>query len=169
MADKNGDKSEKPEKQTKFPGNFLYMFEVVVDDLLITRQNLCAPEEYPTCTELTFRSSMYMCICDRGRHLRESLLAQVRQVLPVHPGVPHHGQGQAAGPRLQKEDGELQVPHRIVGAGGEADFRPCAGVLRRGESQLGRRHGESREPNSKVQGRQQQGSHGQLLLLQQDQ
>ncbi|XP_030375345.1 uncharacterized protein LOC115624683 [Scaptodrosophila lebanonensis] len=45
--------------------NFLYMFEFVVDDLLITRQNLCAPEEYPTCCEITFRSSVFVSICDR--------------------------------------------------------------------------------------------------------
>ncbi|XP_016993254.3 uncharacterized protein [Drosophila takahashii] len=59
------DKNEKPEKPLKIAGNFLYMFEFVVDDLLITRQNLCAPEEYPTCTEITFRSSVYVNLCDR--------------------------------------------------------------------------------------------------------
>ncbi|XP_020812362.1 uncharacterized protein LOC110187310 [Drosophila serrata] len=53
------------EKSGKIARNFLYMFEFVVDDLLITRQNLCAPEEYPTCTEITFRSSVYVSICDR--------------------------------------------------------------------------------------------------------
>ncbi|XP_001352461.2 uncharacterized protein [Drosophila pseudoobscura] len=45
--------------------SFLYMFEFVVDDLLITRQNLCAPEEYPTCTEISFRSSVFLSVCDR--------------------------------------------------------------------------------------------------------
>ncbi|KAH8322672.1 hypothetical protein KR059_002814 [Drosophila kikkawai] len=49
----------------KIARNFLYMLEFVVDDLLITRQNMCAPEEYPTCTEITFRSSVYVNICDR--------------------------------------------------------------------------------------------------------
>ncbi|XP_055847126.1 uncharacterized protein LOC129912755 [Episyrphus balteatus] len=45
--------------------NFLYMFEFVVDDLLITRPNMCAPEEYPTCCELTFRSHVFVSICDK--------------------------------------------------------------------------------------------------------
>ncbi|CAD7002432.1 uncharacterized protein LOC101454626 [Ceratitis capitata] len=45
--------------------NFLYMFEFVVDDLLITRPNHCAPEEYPTCCEISFRSSVFVSICDR--------------------------------------------------------------------------------------------------------
>ncbi|XP_037933722.1 uncharacterized protein LOC119669110 [Teleopsis dalmanni] len=45
--------------------NFLYMFEFVVDDLLITRPNCCAPEEYPTCCEISFRSSVFVNICDR--------------------------------------------------------------------------------------------------------
>ncbi|XP_055382475.1 uncharacterized protein LOC129612740 [Condylostylus longicornis] len=45
--------------------NFLYMFEFVIDDLLITHPNECAPEEYPTCVELTFRSSVFVQICDR--------------------------------------------------------------------------------------------------------
>uniref|UniRef100_A0A1B0AL21 Transcriptional cofactor Bfc domain-containing protein n=1 Tax=Glossina palpalis gambiensis TaxID=67801 RepID=A0A1B0AL21_9MUSC len=46
--------------------NFLYMFEVVVDDLLVTRPNYCAPEEYPTCCEVSFRNSVFLSICDRG-------------------------------------------------------------------------------------------------------
>ncbi|XP_017487351.1 PREDICTED: uncharacterized protein LOC108375719 [Rhagoletis zephyria] len=45
--------------------NFLYMFEFVVDDLLITRPNHCAPEEFPTCCEICFRSSVFVSICDR--------------------------------------------------------------------------------------------------------
>lgn len=45
--------------------NFLYMLEFVVDDLLITRPNMCAPEEYPTCCELTFRSHVFVSICDK--------------------------------------------------------------------------------------------------------
>ncbi|XP_068141816.1 uncharacterized protein [Drosophila tropicalis] len=44
--------------------NFIYMFEFVVDDILITRKNRCAPEEYPTCTELSFRSSVFCSVCD---------------------------------------------------------------------------------------------------------
>ncbi|EDW69392.1 uncharacterized protein [Drosophila virilis] len=47
------------------PRSLIYMLEFVVDDLLITRQNLCAPEEYPTCVEITFRSSVFLNICDR--------------------------------------------------------------------------------------------------------
>lgn len=43
----------------------IYMFEFVIDDLLITKQNLCAPEEYPTCVEITFRSSVFVSVCDR--------------------------------------------------------------------------------------------------------
>ncbi|XP_075162163.1 uncharacterized protein LOC142234846 [Haematobia irritans] len=45
--------------------NFLYMFEFVIDDLLITRPNHCAPEEYPTCCEISFRNSVFVSICDR--------------------------------------------------------------------------------------------------------
>ncbi|XP_058982425.1 uncharacterized protein LOC131804084 [Musca domestica] len=45
--------------------NFLYMFEFVVDDLLVTRPNYCAPEEYPTCCEVSFRNSVFVSICDR--------------------------------------------------------------------------------------------------------
>ncbi|KAH8415623.1 hypothetical protein KR222_006740, partial [Zaprionus bogoriensis] len=45
--------------------SLIYMFEFVVDDLVIVRQNLCAPEEYPTCVEITFRSSVFLSICDR--------------------------------------------------------------------------------------------------------
>lgn len=45
--------------------NFLYMFEFVVDDLLVTRSNSCAPEEYPTCCEVSFRNSVFISICDR--------------------------------------------------------------------------------------------------------
>ncbi|KAM8709618.1 hypothetical protein ACLKA7_016431 [Drosophila subpalustris] len=45
--------------------SLIYMFEFVVDDLLITKQNLCAPEEYPTCVEITFRSSVFVSVCDR--------------------------------------------------------------------------------------------------------
>jgi len=45
--------------------NFLYMLEFVVDDVLITRPNVCAPEEYPTCVEVTFRSSVFLSVCDR--------------------------------------------------------------------------------------------------------
>ncbi|XP_059226912.1 uncharacterized protein LOC106094572 isoform X2 [Stomoxys calcitrans] len=45
--------------------NFLYMFEFVVDDLLVTRPNHCAPEEYPTCCEISFRNSVFVSICDR--------------------------------------------------------------------------------------------------------
>lgn len=45
--------------------NFLYMFEIVVDDLLVTRPNYCAPEEYPTCCEVSFRNSVFLSICDR--------------------------------------------------------------------------------------------------------
>ncbi|XP_016984136.1 uncharacterized protein LOC108048152 [Drosophila rhopaloa] len=55
---------DKADKSSKLADNFLYMLEFVVDDLLITRQNLCAPEEYPTCTEITFRS-IFLNICDR--------------------------------------------------------------------------------------------------------
>ncbi|XP_034105900.1 uncharacterized protein LOC117569020 [Drosophila albomicans] len=43
----------------------IFMLDFVIDDLLITRQNLCAPEEYPTCVEFTFRSSVFVSICDR--------------------------------------------------------------------------------------------------------
>ncbi|XP_020801470.1 uncharacterized protein LOC110178625 [Drosophila serrata] len=53
------------EKQSGFRGNLFWMMEFVVDDMLITRQNKCAPEEYPTCVEITFRSSIYLCVCDR--------------------------------------------------------------------------------------------------------
>lgn len=45
--------------------NFLYLFEFVVDDLLIIRPNLCAPEEFPTCCEVTFRNNVFVSICDR--------------------------------------------------------------------------------------------------------
>ncbi|XP_061389993.1 uncharacterized protein LOC133325227 [Musca vetustissima] len=45
--------------------NFLYMFEFVVDDLLVTRPNYCAPDEYPTCCEVSFRNSVFVSICDR--------------------------------------------------------------------------------------------------------
>ena len=45
--------------------NFLYLFEFVVDDLFITRPNLCAPEEFPTCCEVSFRNSVFVSICDR--------------------------------------------------------------------------------------------------------
>ncbi|XP_064539942.1 uncharacterized protein LOC135429549 [Drosophila montana] len=48
-----------------FIPHLLYMFDFVVDDLVITRRNHCAPEEYSTCVELTFRSSVYANICDR--------------------------------------------------------------------------------------------------------
>lgn len=41
------------------------MFEFVVDDLLITTLNECAPEEYPTYVEMTFRSQCYVSICDQ--------------------------------------------------------------------------------------------------------
>ncbi|XP_023169981.2 uncharacterized protein LOC111598796 [Drosophila hydei] len=47
------------------PKTLIYMLEFVIDDLLITRQNLCAPEEYPTCVEITFRSTVFVSICDR--------------------------------------------------------------------------------------------------------
>ncbi|EDV96012.1 GH15443 [Drosophila grimshawi] len=47
------------------PRSLIYMFEFVIDDLLITKQNLCAPEEYPTCVEITFRSNVFLSICDR--------------------------------------------------------------------------------------------------------
>ncbi|XP_017861148.1 PREDICTED: uncharacterized protein LOC108612701 [Drosophila arizonae] len=43
----------------------LYMFEFVIDDLIIIRKNLCAPDEYPTCVEFTFRSNVYVTLCDR--------------------------------------------------------------------------------------------------------
>ncbi|XP_017126788.1 uncharacterized protein LOC108145737 [Drosophila elegans] len=52
------------DRSSKLADNFLYMLEFVVDDLLITRPNFCAPEEYPTCTEITFRS-IFLNICDR--------------------------------------------------------------------------------------------------------
>lgn len=55
---------DKSEKRSNLADNFLYMLEFVVDDLLITRPNLCAPEEYPTCTEITFRS-VFLNIRDR--------------------------------------------------------------------------------------------------------
>lgn len=45
--------------------NYLYMFEFVVDDLLITMMNECAPEEYPTYVEMSFRSQCYVSICDQ--------------------------------------------------------------------------------------------------------
>uniref|UniRef100_A0A1A9V5J9 Transcriptional cofactor Bfc domain-containing protein n=1 Tax=Glossina austeni TaxID=7395 RepID=A0A1A9V5J9_GLOAU len=45
--------------------NFLYMFEIVVDDLLVTKPNYCAPEEFPTCCEVSFRNSVFLSICDR--------------------------------------------------------------------------------------------------------
>ncbi|XP_034481140.1 uncharacterized protein LOC117786839 [Drosophila innubila] len=45
--------------------HLLYMFEFVVDDLVITQQNYCAPEEYPICVEIIFRNSVYVNICDR--------------------------------------------------------------------------------------------------------
>ncbi|KAL5293170.1 hypothetical protein ACFFRR_011752 [Megaselia abdita] len=45
--------------------NYLYMFEFVVDDLLITTMNECAPEEYPTYVEMSFRSQCYVSICDQ--------------------------------------------------------------------------------------------------------
>ncbi|XP_017030932.1 transcriptional cofactor Bfc [Drosophila kikkawai] len=51
--------------EKRYCGNILWMMEFVVDDLLITRQNKCAPEEYPTCVEITFRSSVYVSVCDR--------------------------------------------------------------------------------------------------------
>lgn len=41
------------------------MLEFVIDDLVIVRQNLCAPEEYPTCVEISFRSNVFLSICDR--------------------------------------------------------------------------------------------------------
>ncbi|EDV96010.1 uncharacterized protein LOC6556941 [Drosophila grimshawi] len=43
--------------------NFLYMFHFAVDDLVITRINRCAPVEYATCVEITFRNSVYVEIC----------------------------------------------------------------------------------------------------------
>lgn len=43
----------------------LYMFDFVVDDLVIIRKNHCAPEEYSTCVEFTFRSNLYINLCDR--------------------------------------------------------------------------------------------------------
>ncbi|XP_016993191.3 transcriptional cofactor Bfc [Drosophila takahashii] len=55
---------DKAEKPSRLSDNFLYMLEFVIDDLLITRPNLCAPEEYPTCTEITFRS-IFLNIRDR--------------------------------------------------------------------------------------------------------
>ncbi|XP_017063432.1 uncharacterized protein LOC108102782 [Drosophila eugracilis] len=55
---------DKAEKGSKLAKNFMYMLELVVDDLLITRPNDCAPEEYPTCTEITFRS-VFLNIVDR--------------------------------------------------------------------------------------------------------
>ncbi|KAH8379578.1 hypothetical protein KR009_005791 [Drosophila setifemur] len=61
----NKEDNEKKEKEPNLAKNFLYMFEFVVDDVLITRQNMCAPEEYPTCTEISFRSMVYINICDR--------------------------------------------------------------------------------------------------------
>ncbi|KAM7355640.1 uncharacterized protein ACRADG_001639 [Cochliomyia hominivorax] len=45
--------------------NFLFMFEFVPDDLIITRPNNCAPEEFPTCCEVAFRNSVFVSICDR--------------------------------------------------------------------------------------------------------
>ncbi|XP_065360659.1 uncharacterized protein LOC135954418 [Calliphora vicina] len=45
--------------------NFLFMFEFVVDDLIITKPNYCAPEEFPTCCEVSFRNSVFVSICDR--------------------------------------------------------------------------------------------------------
>lgn len=45
--------------------SLIYMFEFVIDDLVIVKQNLCAPEEYPTCVELSFRSNVFISICDR--------------------------------------------------------------------------------------------------------
>lgn len=45
--------------------SLIYMMEFVIDDLVIVRQNLCAPEEYPTCVEISFRSNVFLNICDR--------------------------------------------------------------------------------------------------------
>lgn len=45
--------------------NLLYMFDFVIDDLVIIRKNHCAPEEYSTCVEFTFRSNLYISLCDR--------------------------------------------------------------------------------------------------------
>ncbi|KAI8126309.1 hypothetical protein FF38_09130 [Lucilia cuprina] len=45
--------------------NFLFMFEFVVDDLIVTKPNYCAPEEFPTCCEVSFRNSVFVSICDR--------------------------------------------------------------------------------------------------------
>ncbi|XP_017861104.1 PREDICTED: uncharacterized protein LOC108612664 [Drosophila arizonae] len=45
--------------------NLLYMFDFVIDDLVIIRKNHCAPEEYATCVEFTFRSNLYINLCDR--------------------------------------------------------------------------------------------------------
>lgn len=47
------------------PPELLYMFEFVIDDLVIIRKNYCAPEEYPTCVEFVFRSNVCVTICDR--------------------------------------------------------------------------------------------------------
>lgn len=44
--------------------NFLFMFEFVVDEVIIIKANKCAPEEYPVCCEISFRNSVYVSICD---------------------------------------------------------------------------------------------------------
>ncbi|KAL7734725.1 hypothetical protein ACLKA6_011014 [Drosophila palustris] len=52
--------------------HLIYMFEFVVDDLVITHNNYCAPEEYPICVEICFRNSVYVSICDRDYGNREN-------------------------------------------------------------------------------------------------
>ncbi|KAH8415622.1 hypothetical protein KR222_006731 [Zaprionus bogoriensis] len=43
----------------------IYMFEFIVDDLIITHQNYCAPNEYPTAVEFSFRNNVYVNITDK--------------------------------------------------------------------------------------------------------
>ncbi|XP_060654113.1 uncharacterized protein LOC132789839 [Drosophila nasuta] len=45
--------------------HLIYMFEFVIDDLVITLQNYCAPDEYPICVEISFRNCVYVIVCDR--------------------------------------------------------------------------------------------------------
>lgn len=44
--------------------NFLYALECLVEHISITRPNECAPEEYPTCVEISFRSNIFLSVCE---------------------------------------------------------------------------------------------------------
>lgn len=66
----------------------MYMFEFIVEDLIIAHPNHCAPVEFTTSVEINFRNNVYLNICDsdyfglrvkRGKRCIFTVLRQITE------------------------------------------------------------------------------------------